>query len=135
AEDDLLETLRAEAEAAEIPPIQISPEQGAFIQFFLKAIGARRVIEIGTLGGYSAIMIARALPTDGELITIEVDPFRAQFARDQIERAELSNIITVKIGSALDLLQRELAGTGPYDFAFIDDDKPEYVRYMNLLIP
>lgn len=134
-EDELLERLRAEAVAAEIPAIQISAEQGAFMQVLLRAMGARRVIEIGTLAGYSSIVMARALPDDGELVTLEVNPFHAQFATERIADAGLSHKVRVMTGSALDLLERDLAGSGPYDFAFIDADKPAYTRYLELLLP
>lgn len=135
AEDELLRTLRREAEAAGIPSIAISEEQGRFMRVLLKGIGARRVIEIGTLAGYSAITMARALPEDGELVTLEIDPLHASFASAQIERAGLAGRARVLTGSALDLLERDLAGSGPYDFAFIDADKPSYARYLELLVP
>lgn len=135
AEDDLLRVLKEEAIAAEIPEIQISPEQAAFMQVFLRAIGARRVLEVGTLGGYSAIVMARAIPDDGTVVTIERDPFRAEFAQKQIEKAGLSEKIEVMIGSGADLLERDLAGSGPYDFAFLDADKPGYLRYLELIYP
>lgn len=135
AEDDLLRTLRADAVAAGIPEIQISPEQAAFMGVLLRGAGARRVIEVGTLGGYSAIVMARTLGADGELVTIERDPFRAEFAREQFAKAGLSGVARVMVGSGVDVLERELAGTGPYDFAFIDADKPGYVRYLELIYP
>lgn len=135
AEDALLQELRAAAIKAEIPAIQISPEQAAFMQVFLRAIGAKRVIEVGTLGGYSAISMARALPDGGSVTTIELDPFRAEFARSWAERAGLGSKIEVRVGSGVDVLERDLAGSGPYDFAFIDADKPNYVRYLDLILP
>jgi predicted O-methyltransferase YrrM len=131
----LLRELRDDAIAAEIPEIQISPEQGAFMQVFLRATGARKVVEVGTLGGYSAIIMGRAMPKDGHVVTIERDPLRAEFARDQIRKAGLEKKITVMTGSGIDVLERELAGTGPYDFAFLDADKPGYVRYLELVYP
>lgn len=134
-EDDLLRNLRTEAIAAEIPEIQISPEQGAFMQVLLRGMGARRIIEVGTLAGYSSIIMARALPDDGKLVTIERDPLRAEFAREQARRAGLAEKIEVKVGAGADVLERELAGSGPYDFAFIDADKPSYVRYLELIYP
>ncbi|MEP7219197.1 MAG: O-methyltransferase [Bacteroidota bacterium] len=134
-EDPLLRELRDDAIAAEIPEIQISPEQGAFMQVFLRATGARKVVEVGTLGGYSAIIMGRAMPEDGHVVTIERDPLRAEFARDQIRKAGLEKKITVMTGSGIDVLERELAGTGPYDFAFLDADKPGYVRYLELVYP
>lgn len=135
AEDMLLRELKEEATAAEIPEIQISPEQGAFMQVLLKGMGARRVLEVGTLGGYSAIIMARALPEDGKVTTIERDPFRAEFARRQADKAGLGGKIEVLVGAGADVLERELAGSGPYDFAFIDADKPSYVRYLELIYP
>jgi caffeoyl-CoA O-methyltransferase len=135
SEDAVLAELRADAEAAGIPPIQISPEQGAFIQVLLRGMGARRVIEIGTLAGYSAINMARALPDDGELVTLEVNPLHAEFAKERIARAGLGHKVRVYTGSALDLLERDLAASGPYDFAFIDADKPSYRRYLELIVP
>jgi predicted O-methyltransferase YrrM len=135
AEDELLRQLRVDAEAAGIPPIAISAEQAAFMQVLLRGAGARRVIEIGTLAGYSAITMARALPDDGELVTLEVNPLHAEFASAQIARAGLAHKARVLTGSALDLLERDLAGSGPYDFAFIDADKPAYRRYLELLVP
>ncbi|MDB5033151.1 MAG: methyltransferase [Chlorobi bacterium] len=134
-EDDLLRQLREDAITAGIPEIQISPEQGAFMQVFLRSTGARKVVEVGTLGGYSAIIMGRAMPEDGHVVTIERDPLRAEFARDQIRKAGLEKKITVMTGSGIDVLERELAGTGPYDFAFLDADKPGYVRYLELVYP
>lgn len=135
AEDALLAELKSEAEKAGIPPIQISPEQGAFMQVLLRGMGARRVIEIGTLAGYSAIIMGRALPEDGRLVTVERDPFHAEFARGYIEKAGLAGKIEVRTGAAADVLERELQGSGPYDFAFIDADKPGYTRYLELILP
>lgn len=134
-EDELLRQLRHDAVAAEIPEIQISPEQGAFMQVMLRAMGTRRIIEVGTLGGYSAIIMARAIPEDGRVVTIERDPFRAEFAREQARKAGLDGKIEVRIGAGVDVLERELAGSEPYDFAFIDADKPSYVRYLELIFP
>lgn len=135
AEDDFLRSLKRDAEAAGLPAIQISPEQGAFMGVFLKAIGARRVIEVGTLGGYSAIIMAHALPEDGRVISLEIDPMHAEFARNAVREAGLEEKITIKVGTGIDLLERELAGSGPYDFAFIDADKPSYCRYVDLILP
>lgn len=135
AEDQLLHDLRTEAVEAEIPAIHISPEQGGLLGFLLRATGARNVLEVGTLGGYSAITMARAIPEDGHLTTIEVDPHHAEFAREQIRKAGLQEKITVYVGAAVDVLERTLKGTGPYDFAFIDADKEGYVRYVDLIFP
>lgn len=134
-EDELLRTLRREAADDGIPAIQISADQAAFMQVLLKSIGAQEVLEVGTLAGYSAIVMARALPLDGRVTTIERDPFHAEFAREMIRRAGLERNIDVIIGSGIDVLEKNLEGTGPYDFAFIDADKVNYVRYLELILP
>lgn len=134
-EDELLATLRKEAEEAEIPPIEIAPEQGGVLQVLVRAIRARKILEIGTLAGYSSIVMARALPEEGRIDTLEIDPFHADFARKMIERAGLSNKITVHTGIALDLLERGLERDEPYDLLFIDADKPNYPRYVELALP
>ncbi|MCB9215548.1 MAG: O-methyltransferase [Candidatus Kapaibacterium sp.] len=135
SEDDLLRDLNAEAEGAGIPPIQISPEQATFLGVFLQGIGARRVIEIGTLAGYSAIVMARALPDGGHIDTIEIDPLHAEFAREQFRKAGLEEKITLHVGAAVDVLERKLKSEPSYDFAFIDADKPSYTKYVDILLP
>ncbi|QQS67493.1 MAG: O-methyltransferase [Chlorobiota bacterium] len=134
-EDELLMNLRNEAKEVGIPEICISPEQCKFLQVFIKSIKAKRIIEVGTLGGYSAIVMARALPLDGKLITIEVDPFRGEFARSQIAKAGLSGKIEVLIGSGVDVLEKTINSSDKFDFAFIDADKISYVRYLDLILP
>ncbi len=134
-EDELLTELRREAEAAEIPPIQIAPEQGKFLGLLVRAVGARRILEIGTLAGYSSIVMGRAIPETGHLDTLEIDPFHAAFARRMIEQAGLAEKISVHTGIALDLLERDLREEAPYDLIFIDADKPNYVRYVDLCLP
>ncbi len=134
AEDEFLEALRREALAAGFPEIWIAPEQGAFLQVLLRAMQARFVLEIGTLAGYSAIMMARALPEDGHLITLERDPERAAFARRAIERAGLQRKITVHCADARQWL-RDFHPPMPLDFVFIDADKPSYGFYLDLCLP
>ncbi len=126
-EDDLLRSLRHDANAAGIPAIQISEEQGKFMQVFLKAIGAKRVLEIGTLGGYSAIVMARALPPGGELVTLELKETHALFARTYVKKAGLDNVVRVVTGPALETLPTLDA---PFDFAFLDADKSNYPNYL-----
>src|SRR6185295_9455977 len=94
---------------AGLPPISVSPAQGKFLFVLAKAIGARRVLELGTLGGYSSIWIARALPADGRLVTIEVDPRHAAVARENFARADVAHLIDLRVGSALEVLP-QLAG-------------------------
>lgn len=128
--DDLLGSLMPAAERAGLPQISISPEEGRVMQILLRAIGARKVLEIGTLGGYSAITMARALPPGGRLITLEREPMHAAFARDWVRRAGLEYTIDVREGAALDLLPG-LAAEAPFDVTFIDADKPSYPQYLD----
>ncbi|MCS7176490.1 MAG: O-methyltransferase [Candidatus Kapabacteria bacterium] len=134
AEDEFLARLRQEAKARGFPEIWIAPEQGAFLQVLLRAVGARRVLEIGTLVGYSAIMMARALPPDGELVTLEWDPERAAFARQAIQRAGLAGKVRVECADAREWL-RSFSPPEPLDFVFIDADKESYTLYVELCLP
>jgi caffeoyl-CoA O-methyltransferase len=136
-EDELLVSLREEADRTGLPPIAVSADEGRLLQVLLASIGARRVLEVGTLGGYSAIWMARALPADGELVSIEIDPRHAEFARRYIERAGLSDRIEIRVGRALDVLP-SLDGER-FDAVFIDADKepmPTYFEWaLRLLRP
>src|SRR3954470_17539128 len=104
AEDELLASLREEADRTGLPPIAISADEGRLLQVLLTSIGARRVLEVGTLGGYSAICMARALPNNGRVLSIELEDKHAQFARGFVERAGLTERIEVRVGRALDVL-------------------------------
>src|SRR4051812_31186189 len=104
AEDELLASLRSDAEREGLPAIAISADEGRLLQVLLTSIGARRVLEVGTLGGYSAICMARALPPDGRVVSLEIDHAHAAFARRYVERAGLSDRIDVRVGRALDIL-------------------------------
>ena len=130
-EDALLEALRQEIGRQGLPEISISAEVGRALQLLLRAVGARRVLEIGTLGGYSAIWMARALPPDGALVSLEVDPDRAALARRFLDRAGLADVVEVRVGDARALLpglaEAEPAG---FDAVFIDADKEGYVEYL-----
>lgn len=131
-EDGLLEELRYEIVRQDLPEIYISPEVGRLLQLLLVAVRARRVLEIGTLGGYSAIWMARALPFDGHLLTVEIEADRAAFARDFIRRATLEDLVEVRVGEAREVLARLVAdGTEPFDAVFIDADKEGYVEYLD----
>ena len=127
-EDAFLGELKAAAEAAGIPPIWISPEQASFMQILLRAVGARDVVEVGTLAGYSAIAMARALPPEGRVRTIELDPARAAFARDWVARSDVAGRVEVLEGAGADVLP-ELA-TASADAAFLDADKSGYGTYL-----
>jgi predicted O-methyltransferase YrrM len=129
--DDALEwVLQASAEAG-LRAINVSANQGKLLFLMAKAIGARSVLELGTWGGYSAIWLARALPTGGRLVTVEVDPATAEVARRNFERAGCADVIDLRVGAALDVLPHLEAGrTGPFDFIFIDADKVNYPQYL-----
>jgi len=127
-EDDVLLALREEADRHGLPPISISPDEGRLLQVLLAAVGARRVLEVGTLGGYSAIWMARALPDDGFLVTIELDPGHASFARRFIARARLDAKVDIRVGRALDVLA-SLDGE-QFDAMFIDADKEPLSTYL-----
>jgi predicted O-methyltransferase YrrM len=128
--DEVLRAALEDAEAAGLPQIQVSPSQGQLLQILARAVGARSVLEFGTLGGYSTILLARALPADGHLITLEADPAYAEVARKNIVRAGLDEIVELRVGPALDALPGlEAEGVGPFDLVFIDADKvhtPDY---------
>lgn len=128
-EDEVLQDIRATAETSGLPSINIKPDEGRLLQFLVKAVGARRVVEIGTLGGYSGTWIARALPPGGKLITLELDPNRAEVARRNFARAALAERVEVRLGPAGDSLPA-LAAEGPFDAVFIDADKPAYSAYL-----
>jgi predicted O-methyltransferase YrrM len=116
---------------AGLPPIQISPCQGKLLQLLAQIQGARSILEIGTLGGYSTIWLARALPRGGRLITLEVDPKHAEVARANFQRANLAEVIEQRLGPAIETLPKLLAeGRGPFDLIFIDADKPGTPDYF-----
>lgn len=128
-EDSLLVSLREEADRTGLPPIAVSADEGRLLQVLLMSIGARRVLEVGTLGGYSAIWMGRALPDDGELVSIEIEQKHAEFARRYIERAGLRSKIEVRVGRALEVLP-SLDGER-FDAVFIDADKEPMPTYFD----
>lgn len=119
--------------AAGLPEINVAPNQGKLLNLWARSIGARRILEIGTLGGYSTIWMARALPADGRLISLEIDPKHAEVARANVARAGLSQVVEIRVGKALESLPKIAdERPGPFDFIFIDADKsniPEYFRW------
>lgn len=127
-EDTLLRDLRVAAVAAGLPEIQIAPEQAAFLQLLLRATNARTVVEVGTLGGYSAIAMARGLPANGRVITHEIDPAHAAFAQQWIERSDQRGKIEVRVGDAATTLAAHAPGSA--DAMFLDADKEGYVTYL-----
>lgn len=130
-EDEALRGAVEAAEAAGLPSIQVSPPQGKLLELLVRLVGARKVLEFGTLGGYSAILMARVLPEDGRLITLEAKAEYAEVARRSIERAGVGERVEVRVGPALEALPG-LEEAGPFDLVFIDADKvntPNYFRW------
>ena len=129
--DPALEMVLQATRAAGMPQINVSPVQGRLLHVLALTRGARTILEIGTLAGYSAIWMARALPADGKLITLESDPKHAEVARANIARAGLADRIEVRLGVALDVLPQLAAeGKGPFDLIFIDADKTNLTTYF-----
>ena len=132
-DDEALDQAIAGAVEAGLPAIQVSPPQGKLLALLARSIGARAVLEFGTLGGYSTIWLGRALPADGRLVTLEADPAYAEVARANIERAGLAELVEIRVGPALETFPAlEDEGAGPFDLVFIDADKvhtPEYFAW------
>jgi predicted O-methyltransferase YrrM len=129
--DPALDQALDDSVAAGLPAIAVAPNQGKLLHLLARAIQARRVLEVGTLGGYSTIWLGRALPPGGRLITLESDPRHAEVARGNLARAGLADTVDVRIGRALDTLPRLAAeGAGPFDLTFIDADKPTTTEYF-----
>ncbi|MCL5992464.1 MAG: O-methyltransferase [Bacteroidetes bacterium] len=133
-EDEFLKNLQKEALSLGFPDISISPQQVSFLGFILKTINAKYVLEIGSLAGYSAIAMARELPVDGKLITVEIDKERADFISRKTIEAGLGNIIEVVNADALEFL-RNYKPDFKFDLVFVDADKQGYVDYLNYAIP
>lgn len=130
--DPVLEEALAASTAAGLPAISVSAAQGQMLHLFARMIGAKRILEIGTLGGYSAIFLARALPADGKLVTLEFEPRHAEVAAANLARAGLSDKVDLRVGRAIDTLPRlEAEGQGPFDLVFIDADKPSNPDYLH----
>ncbi|HEY9312655.1 O-methyltransferase [Williamsia sp.] len=127
--DPALDAAIAANAAAQLPPIDVAPVQGKFLHLLARAIGARRVLEIGTLGGYSTIWLARAVGEGGQVITLEFEPHHADVARANLDRAEVGDRVDIRVGAALDTLPT-LPGDAPFDLVFIDADKPNNSNYV-----
>jgi len=129
--DPVLDAAVADSEAAGLPSIAVAPPQGKLLTLLALGVKARNILEIGTLGGYSTICLARALPPGGRLITLEYEPKHATVARANIARAGLADAVEVRVGRAQDTLPKVAAeGRGPFDMIFIDADKPGYSDYF-----
>ncbi|MGC2484860.1 MAG: O-methyltransferase [Acidimicrobiales bacterium] len=131
--DPALSGALSDSDAADLPHIAVSETQGKMLELFATMSGARRILEIGTLGGYSAISLARALPRNGRLVTLELEERHALVARANLERAGLGDVVDVRVGPAADSL-RSLVATHeePFDFIFIDANKNQYPEYLEL---
>ena len=129
----LADALSANA-AAGLPAIDVSPAQGKFLYLLARAAGARQILEVGTLGGYSTIWLARALPPDGKLITLEIDPHHAEVARGNRDRAGRGNTVDVRVAPALDSLAGLTDEGEVFDFVFIDADKQNNANYVRAAI-
>jgi caffeoyl-CoA O-methyltransferase len=130
-QDAALESALRESQGAGLPKIQVSPNEGKLLQLLAEIVGARRILEIGTLGGYSAINLARGMAEGGTLISLEIDERHAVVARKNIERAGLAETVEIRVGDARELLAELAEGeVGPFDLVFIDADKEGYPEYL-----
>ncbi len=130
--DEALAQNLQNARAADLPAINVSPNEGKLLYLVAMMAGAKRVLEIGTLGGYSTTWLARALPADGKVITLESDQKHAEVARQNLARAGLTARVEVRVGRALDTLRQMLdQHEAPFDLIFIDADRPNYVTYLD----
>ena len=129
--DPVLDAALEASAAAGLPAISVSPNQGKLLQMLAEIVDARSILEIGTLGGYSSIWLARGLRADGRLITLEIDPKHAEVARRSVARAGLAKVVEVRLGSALETLPKLSAeARGPFDLIFIDADKQNIPTYF-----
>ena len=129
--DSELDAAIAGNREAELPAIDVTPLQGRFLELLIRATGTRRVLEIGTLGGYSTIWMARAVGPDGQVITLELDPYHAKIAQQNLENAEVADRVELRIGPASESLSALVAEkSAPFDFIFIDADKAGYPDYI-----
>ncbi len=130
--DPVLDAALQASSDAGLPAIQVSPAQGKMLHILARAMGAGRILEIGTLGAYSTIWLARALPADGLLVTLEVNPKHAEVARSNLARAGLAHIVELRLGPAAETLAQLAAERcPPFDLVFIDADKPSYPDYLS----
>lgn len=135
-EDDALISTREEMQRQGVPGINVSASEGKLLHLLALLSGAKRILEIGTLGGYSTIWLARALPPDGKLISLEIDPHHAQVARHNLENAGMAHRVEVRVGPAAETLkQLQTSGEPPFDLVFIDADKDGYPQYLELSLP
>jgi caffeoyl-CoA O-methyltransferase len=133
-EDDVLSSVRASIVERGMPPISVAVELGRLLNLLVKTSGAKRVLEIGALGGYSGICLARALPGDGKLVSLELNPEFADVAQGNLQQAGLDHLVEYKLGPAIDSLQELVESGEKFDLFFIDADKPNYPYYLDYAI-
>ncbi|MES2392376.1 MAG: O-methyltransferase [Acidobacteriota bacterium] len=134
--DPILDATLASNTAANLPSIDVSPLQGKFLELLVRLRNARRILEIGTLGGYSTISMARGLPADGYLLTLEFNPRHAEVARANIAHAGLAHLVEIRTGPALDsLTQLAAENPAPFDLIFLDADKRNNANYLDRVLP
>ena len=132
ARDEKLDTALAANQKAGLPAIDVSRLQGKFLELLVRISGARRILEIGTLGGYSTIWLARGLPEGGRIVTLEFDPHHAEVARANLEHAGVVDRVDLRVGRAIDTLPKlENTADSPFDLIFIDADKESYPEYLD----
>lgn len=130
-DDAALDEALARNAAQHLPSIDVSAVQGKLLHILARSIGAWRILEVGTLGGYSTIWLARALPGHGALVTLEIDPHHAEVARANVDAAGVGDKVEIRVGAAVETLSHmEAEGEGPFDLVFIDADKPNNVAYL-----
>lgn len=130
-EDAALKAGLKDCKRAKLPPIGVAPNEGKFLQLVAKMVGAKRILEVGTLGGYSTIWLARALGEGGKVITLEYEKKHAEIARKNIARAGLENVVEIRVGDAKATMPQLLSeGAGPFDLIFLDADKEGYTAYF-----
>lgn len=134
-QDEVLDAVLAANAAGGLAAIDVSAAQGKLLHLLARTAGAGRILEVGTLGGYSTIWLARALPEDGRLVTLELEPHHAEVARSNIAAAGFADRVDVRVGPAIETLDAMIAaGEAPFDFVFIDADKPSNVAYLRAAI-
>lgn len=129
--DAALEAALADSKSAGLPAINVAPNQGKLLSLLASIQGAERILEIGTLGGYSTIWLARALPVTGRLVSLELSPHHAEVARKNVARAGLAELVEIKVGPALETLPELARLERPFDFVFIDADKQSIPEYLD----
>ncbi|MHB1923691.1 MAG: O-methyltransferase [Acidimicrobiales bacterium] len=135
APDSVLEAALRSSDEAGLPPINVAPNQGKLLMLLAQIRGARRILEVGTLGGYSTIWLARSLPADGRLLSLEIDPHHAEVARANVAAAGLADRVEIILGPAVETLARlGEEGTEPFDFVFIDADKQSNADYFRAAV-